>query len=145
MPRPFHVRTLDDYADWVEKQIEWFGGELDPALWVEEAHEDDGAVVALQITRQRASFAQGSLHFQVTIDRELNLMEYNYHYAGNDEWMTLRFDMHPGHEDKGGERQGLCHVHRPVADEVQVKGSPEMHIDDVLTEILGPNPVVDEP
>lgn len=132
MPPPFHVRTLDDYADWFAKQVEWFGGELDPALWVDVVADEDGNELAMQITRQLAWFTEVDMEFQVTVDRELNLIEYNFHCVTSDGTLIARYDMQRGHEAVGGAQDGLCHVHTLQGGEERIGPSDEMHIDDVL-------------
>lgn len=129
--RPRWVRSLDDYWSWFSEQLASCGGQLenDDSLIVQVVEDPDTKErVTLVLGRQRLIFHDGSwLEFSLVVNRDLEVVEYNFHYAASDDRLIWRLDRHRGHDDM------LVHIHLPP-DQREPYG--EVEIDDVLDKIF---------
>jgi Family of unknown function (DUF6516) len=129
--RPRWVRSLDDYWSWFAEQLASCGGQLeDGDSLIAEVVEDPDTKerLALILGRQRLFFPDGSwLEFSLVVNRDLEMVEYNFHYAASDGRLVWRLDRHPGHADM------LAHIHLPPN---RREPHEEVEIDDVLDKIF---------
>jgi hypothetical protein len=129
--RPRWVRSLDDYWSWFTEQLANSGGQLeddDDSLIAQMVEDPDTKErLTLILGRQRLIFPDGSwLEFSLVVNRDLEVVEYKFHYATSDDKLIWRMDRHGGHKDM------LCHVHLPAG---RRELSQEVEIDDVLNKI----------
>jgi Family of unknown function (DUF6516) len=130
---PRHVRSLDDYWRWFAQQLDQSGGWLEQEplqvqIILDSEATDPMELAGLIILRQRMRFHDDSwLEFQVVVNRSLESVEYNYHYATARNELIWRMDKHGGHHQH-------THIHRPPSPRV-AEPYDEVEITDVLEEI----------
>lgn len=129
--RPRWVRSLDDYWSWFSEQLAACGGQLenDDSLIVQVVEDPDTKErVTLVLGRQRLVFHNGSwLEFSLVVNRDLEVVDYHFHYADSDDSLVWRLDRHRGHDDM------LAHIHLPDG---RRESYDEVEIDDVLDKIF---------
>jgi hypothetical protein len=128
--RPRWVRSLDDYWSWFSEQLAYSGGQLEDDSLIAEVVEDPDTEqrLTLILGRQRLIFPDGSwLDFSLVVNKDLEVVEYKFHYAASDDTLIWRLDRHPGHKDM------LAHIHLPSG---QRESCDEVEIDDVLDRIF---------
>lgn len=132
-----HVRTLDDYWNWLDQLIAQSGGWLDEAvLFVYPIESDDpfaeeGDYVGLFIPAQRIAFGDGShLQIRMVVDEDLVLTEYSFHYQQKDGRLIWRKCNHAGHPDVG-----LVHIHRHPDNEHRAEQFKDVNLEEVITEV----------
>lgn len=129
-PRHHGIRTLDDYAYWVDRTIQERGGELvESYLQIEEIRQDD-EVIANLYPRQWFTFPHGfAVGFNKLVDADLNVVEYYYQYRHTAGPLIVELHNHTGHEKDVG---GRCHMHTHRGDERNVGPAPAYDFDDAL-------------
>lgn len=129
--RPRWVRSLDDYWSWFSEQLASCGGQLenDDSLIAEVVEDPDTKErLTLVLGRQRLIFPDGSwLEFSLVVNQDLEVVEYNFHYAASDDRLIWRLDRHRGHADM------LAHIHLPPN---RREPHEEVEIDEVLDKIF---------
>ena len=129
--RPRWVRSLDDYWSWFSEQLASCGGQLedDDSLIAEVVEDPDTKErLTLILGRQRLIFHDGSwLEFSLVVNRDLEAVDYHFHYAASDGQLIWRLDRHRGHDDM------LTHIHLPND---RREPYEEVEIDDVLDKIF---------
>jgi hypothetical protein len=129
--RPRWVRSLDDYWSWFSEQLASCGGQLeeDDSLIAQIVEDPDTKErLTLVLGRQRLIFHDGNwLEFSLVVNQDLEVVEYNFHYAASDDQLIWRLDRHGGHDDM------LAHIHLPPN---RREPHEEVEIDDVLDKIF---------
>ena len=110
---PGYIQTLDEYWVWVEQEVERCGARLEGSgfLVIYAIVDEDERVLSLDVDSHRLRFVDGSyLDFDFVVNAELELVDYRFHYAREDDTIVWREDRHPGHEEEDGTD---VHVHLP--------------------------------
>jgi Family of unknown function (DUF6516) len=149
VPPPWHVRDLSDYWLWLDELIDSSGGYLDTSILIVEpvsgGADDSEAFESLIVPAQYVRFFNGTaLQFALTVDSDLALLKYSFHYMHRDGLMVWRKDnvhRHRGHPDR-------AHIHldpkRPKVARPYREVDPDDAFDEVMQYIAdGTLPVAD--